>query len=123
MDDFGTGFSSLSYLKRFPIDILKIDKSFVQDIPEDEEDAAIVRMIAALAQSLGLTLHAEGVETQQQRQFLLGHGCHRAQGYDVSPPLTAAEVALFLKSHAVVGARDPRANVQALRLAGPTMRP
>lgn len=101
MDDFGTGFSSLSYLKRFPIDILKIDKSFVQDLPDDEEDAAIVRMIAALAQSLGLTLHAEGVETQPQRRFLIGHGCHRAQGYDVSPPLSADAMHAFLQSHAV----------------------
>jgi diguanylate cyclase len=105
MDDFGTGFSSLSYLKRFPIDILKIDKSFVQDLP-DEEDAAIVRMIAALAQSLNLTLHAEGLETQAQRHFLLGQGCHRAQGFDVSPPLTAEEVPMFLKGRGVVGSFD-----------------
>ncbi len=99
MDDFGTGFSSLSYLKRLPIDILKIDRSFVQDLPDDEEDAAIVRMIAALAQSLGLTLHAEGVEAQAQRHFLLALGCQRAQGFHVSPPLACEEVASFLKSH------------------------
>jgi diguanylate cyclase (GGDEF)-like protein len=99
LDDFGTGFSSLSYLKRFPIDILKIDRSFVRDLPGDEEDAAIVRMIAALGQSLGLQLHAEGIEDQAQRQFVQHHGCHRAQGYDISPPLSAEEVPAFVKAH------------------------
>lgn len=121
MDDFGTGFSSLSYLKRFPIDILKIDRSFVQDLPEDEEDAAIVRMIAALGKSLGLTLHAEGIETQPQRHFLLGQGCHRAQGYDVSPPLSAEEVPTLLKARGVLGSPAPRApgdQPVPLRLAG-----
>src|SRR5258706_15637624 len=78
--------------------MLKIDRSFVQDLPDDEEDAAIVCMIAALAQSLGLTLHAEGVEAQAQRHFLLALGCQRAQGFHVSPPLACEEVASFLKS-------------------------
>jgi EAL domain-containing protein (putative c-di-GMP-specific phosphodiesterase class I) len=100
LDDFGTGFSSLSYLKRFPIDILKIDKSFVRDLPQDEEDAAITRMISALGQSLGLTLHAEGVETLAQRGFLIDLGCQRAQGYDISPPLASEEIPAFLRTHA-----------------------
>ena len=120
MDDFGTGFSSLSYLKRLPIDILKIDRSFVQDLPEDEEDAAIVRMIAALAQSLGLTLHAEGVETQAQRRLLLAQGCHRAQGFHVSPPLAGEEVPSFLKSHSGIAVNEALALVaqpEHLRLA------
>jgi diguanylate cyclase (GGDEF)-like protein len=107
MDDFGTGFSSLSYLKRFPIDILKVDKSFVQDLPDDDEDAAIVRMIAALGQSLGLTLHAEGIESLPQRHFLLAQGCHRAQGYGISPPLAAEEVPAFLAAHGLALAPAP----------------
>jgi diguanylate cyclase (GGDEF)-like protein len=96
IDDFGTGFSSLSYLKRFPIDILKIDKSFVRALPEGEEDAAIVRMIAALGHTLGLTLHAEGIETEAQRDFLVKVGCHRAQGYAIAKPLVAAALEAFL---------------------------
>jgi EAL domain-containing protein (putative c-di-GMP-specific phosphodiesterase class I) len=96
IDDFGTGFSSLSYLKRFPIDILKIDKSFVRDIPGDEEDAAITRTICVLGESLHLTLHAEGVETAAQLDFLRGIGCHRAQGYHIARPLRADDVPTFL---------------------------
>jgi diguanylate cyclase len=110
MDDFGTGFSSLAYLKKFPIDILKIDRSFVQGVPHDEENAAIVRMIAALARSLGLVLHAEGVEAQAHRSFLIAQGCHRAQGYHVSPPLTAEEVPAFLLAHGL-SAHERRAIV------------
>ncbi len=89
VDDFGTGYSSLSYLKRFPIDILKIDKSFVRDLPDDEEDAAIVRAILALAHSLHLTTVAEGVETEAQLRFLRDERCHRFQGYHLSRPVDA----------------------------------
>jgi EAL domain-containing protein (putative c-di-GMP-specific phosphodiesterase class I) len=101
MDDFGTGFSSLSYLKRLPIDILKIDRSFVRDLPDDEEDAAIVRMIAALAQSLGLTLHAEGIETQAQRHFLLAQGCHAPRASTFHPRLPARKCRLSSSRMAV----------------------
>lgn len=87
VDDFGTGYSSLSYLKRFPIDVLKIDKSFVRDLPDDEEDAAIVRAILALAHSLHLTTVAEGVETEAQLRFLRTERCHRFQGYHFSRPV------------------------------------
>ena len=87
VDDFGTGYSSLSYLKRFPIDVLKIDKSFVRDLPDDEEDAAIVRAILALAHSMHLTTVAEGVETASQVGFLRAERCERFQGYHFSRPV------------------------------------
>jgi len=87
VDDFGTGFSSLSYLKRFPIDILKIDKSFTRDIDMDPDNSAIVTAIAVLARSLNLSVLAEGVESQQQLDFLRGQKCDRVQGYLFSRPL------------------------------------
>ncbi|MDY7548197.1 bifunctional diguanylate cyclase/phosphodiesterase [Glaciimonas sp. CA11.2] len=87
IDDFGTGYSSLSYLKQFPIDVLKIDRIFVQDISINADDAAIVRSIISLAHNLKLQVVAEGVETQEQANFLRAHGCDILQGYFICEPL------------------------------------
>ena len=97
IDDFGTGQSSLIYLKRFPIDTVKIDQAFVSDVTSDESTAAIVSYIINLAHTLHLNVVAEGVETEEQYQFLLANGCDRMQGFLFSRPLPASEAYEFLK--------------------------
>jgi len=96
IDDFGTRYSSLAYLKRFAIDRIKIDRSFIQDLPGDEENAAIVRAIVSMAHSLRLEVLAEGIETQGQLNFVRREGCDAAQGYLFSRPLPAAEAGALL---------------------------
>ena len=100
IDDFGTGYSSLAYLKRFPVDIIKIDQSFVRDIPDDADDAAIVKGIIALAHSLRLEVVAEGVETESQLNFLRDHSCDMMQGYYFSKPVPAEQFAHFFMTQA-----------------------
>lgn len=97
IDDFGTSYSSLSYLKSLPLDKIKIDKSFVQDLLDDDDDATIVRAIIQLGKSLGMQVIAEGVETAEQEAYIISEGCHEGQGYHYSKPLQARELAAFLK--------------------------
>jgi len=96
IDDFGTGYSSLAYLKRFPVNWLKIDQSFVRDLPNDNSDSAIVKAIIDMGHTLGLSVIAEGVETQAQSDFLKGSGCDSVQGYLYGKPVSSKE---FEQSH------------------------
>jgi EAL domain-containing protein (putative c-di-GMP-specific phosphodiesterase class I) len=102
IDDFGTGYSSLAYLRRFPVDALKIDRSFVSDLEDDYEDASIVSAICSMSRSLGLLVVAEGVETEGQLQFLRENHCDMAQGYHISRavPIDAFEeyIQLYLEA-------------------------
>ena len=98
VDDFGTGFSSLSYLRRFPIDSLKLDRSFVQEITADADDAIIVSAVISMGKSLKHRIIAEGVETLEQLAFLQAHGCNEGQGYFFSKPVAAQQFAKLLET-------------------------
>jgi diguanylate cyclase (GGDEF)-like protein/PAS domain S-box-containing protein len=98
IDDFGTGYSSLGYLRHLPVDCLKIDRSFIRDVPENPDDVAITQAIVSMGQSLCLALVAEGVETEDQRDFLLSIGCERMQGYLFARPAPAGEILPLLGS-------------------------
>jgi EAL domain-containing protein (putative c-di-GMP-specific phosphodiesterase class I) len=98
LDDFGTGYSSLNYLKRFPVDTVKIDRSFIRDLTIDPDDAAIVSAILAMARQLGLNVVAEGVETEEQRVFLAERMCPQFQGFLLSPPLSAEDFGALLRN-------------------------
>jgi diguanylate cyclase (GGDEF)-like protein len=98
IDDFGTGYSSMSLMKQFPIDTIKIDRSFVRDLPKDSEDQAIAQAIISMGKALGMTVVAEGVESTEQEMFLRSHGCDEMQGFLFSKPLPAEQLADLLRS-------------------------
>jgi EAL domain-containing protein (putative c-di-GMP-specific phosphodiesterase class I) len=120
IDDFGTGYSSLGYLKRFPFSALKIDRSFVMDLPEDADDGMIVEAVISLAHSLKMRVIAEGVETEEQREFLVGRGAECMQGFLVSPPVTADAFRALLEQGVVLPPLEPA--VAKPRVSGATDR-
>jgi len=107
MDDFGTGSSSLALLRRFPIDVVKIDRTFVANAASDRADAAIVKGTIEIAHGLGLEVVAEGVETEEQVALLRGFGCDYAQGFHFGRPMPAVEAAAFLYDESRRGLRAP----------------
>jgi EAL domain-containing protein (putative c-di-GMP-specific phosphodiesterase class I) len=98
LDDFGTGHSSLAYLKRFPLDCVKIDRAFIKDMPDNADDVAIARTIVAMAKSLDLTTVAEGVETVEQLEMLKRMGCDQIQGFLLGRPLAAGDFLAFYRA-------------------------
>jgi EAL domain-containing protein (putative c-di-GMP-specific phosphodiesterase class I) len=105
IDDFGTGYSSLNYLKRFPVDSLKIDRSFITGLPGDHNDVSIAKAVITMAHALRLKVVAEGVETEAQLEFLAANACDELQGYYLSRPLSAEMCAQFLRERRKVPER------------------
>jgi EAL domain-containing protein (putative c-di-GMP-specific phosphodiesterase class I) len=103
MDDFGTGYSSLSYLRSFPFDKIKIDRSFVQDLDSNHDGQAIMRSIISLGMGLGVTITAEGVETEAELSCLRAEGCHEGQGFLFSRARPNAEITALLKAQRAAG--------------------
>jgi EAL domain-containing protein (putative c-di-GMP-specific phosphodiesterase class I) len=101
LDDFGTHYSSLDHLKNFPFDTIKIDKAFIKDIETDEKCQTIVRFVIALAHGLGMSVTAEGVETEGQALWLEKEGCDQMQGYLFGAPMPASEIGEFLRQQSV----------------------
>ena len=122
IDDFGTGYSSMSLMKQFPIDTIKIDRSFVRDLPRDSEDQAIAQAIISMGKALGMTVVAEGVETAEQQAFLRDHRCDEMQGYLFSKPLPPRELAKLaaLAARARVAAAPAGSRTAADRSKPPT---
>jgi EAL domain-containing protein (putative c-di-GMP-specific phosphodiesterase class I) len=108
IDDFGIGYSSLNYLKHFPIGFLKIDRSFVRDVTTNRDDAIIAKIIISMAHDLGLKVIAEGVETEEQKSFLCLHSCDEMQGYFFSVPIPAEEFEILLKEGHTVSKAKPQ---------------
>ena len=102
IDDFGSGYSSLAYLRLFPLDTLKIDRAFITPLPDDGDSCAIAEAIVAMARALGLSVVAEGVETSEQASFLRSIGCDNAQGYLYSRPLPAEQLPVAFHSRAAL---------------------
>jgi len=117
IDDFGTGYSSMSLMKQFPIDTIKIDRSFVRDLPVDTEDQAIAQAIISMGKALGMTVIAEGVETVEQEAFLRSHACDEMQGFLFSKPLPAREMANLLRAESQIASPplQPSADDEALK--------
>jgi EAL domain-containing protein (putative c-di-GMP-specific phosphodiesterase class I) len=113
IDDFGTGYSSLSYLRRLPLDVLKIDRSFVQGIGQNAEDDAIVQAILSLAQSLGLSVTAEGIETPEQANLLREWSCDSGQGYLFSRPLAPDEFSTLFRRWSASSGHGPTTHIAA----------
>ena len=124
MDDFGIGYSSIGHLKHFPIDSLKLDRTFVRDLPEDINDVAITRAVIAMAHTLGINVIAEGVEREAQLELLRAEGCDEYQGYLCQAPLALAELVPYVRgsgSFAMSGAGSvpmPRPSLVPLRAEG-----
>ena len=122
IDDFGTGYSSMSLMKQFPIDTIKIDRSFVRDLPDDSEDQAIAQAIISMGKALGMTVVAEGVETTEQETFLRDHACDEMQGYLFSKPVPPAQMADLLRSAPLL-VSPPLQPAESTDLETPSRRP